>query len=84
MKNFLIQILGVNYMVRLVGLLQFIIQTSFNYYLSLAPGSVMDWKLFGISLMGAIMTFFTKGKDVTGGTIPATTEAAARSTSPKV
>lgn len=78
MINFLISIFGANYRLRLIALLQLLAVTGWSYFTSLAPGATFDWKTFGTSLIGAVILFFTKGSNVTGGTVAATPEAEAR------
>jgi len=82
MTSFLISILGANYRLRLIALIQLLAVTGWNYFTSLAPGATFDYKTFFTSLVGAVILFFTKGVGVTGGTIPATDEAKARVVAP--
>jgi len=83
MTNVLISIFGASYKLRLIGLLMAI----FIAIQPLIAGNAIDWKQVGAAVMLAVLTFLQKGAQVTGGSVAATPEAAARITdasAPKV
>ena len=77
MNKIMSSIFGASWRTSLFGVIQLLAGTTVNYIQSL-NGGVFSWTVFGMQAALAILSFLSKDGQVTGGSKPATPEAAVR------